>query len=94
MTKKYYVYILGSYRPTLYIGVTNNLKNRIYQHKNSLIDGFSKKYKIYKLLYFEEYSDIYYAIKREKQIKKWNRLWKLELIKLKNPNLIDLYYQL
>jgi len=91
MNKNYYVYILGNNRPTIYIGVTNKLIKRIYQHKNSLVDGFSKKYGLSKLLYFEKYNEIYEAIKREKQIKKWNRKWKLDLIKKANPYFKDIY---
>jgi putative endonuclease len=91
MSKSYYVYIIGNERPTIYIGITNNLVKRIYQHKNLLVDGFSKKYGLNKLLYFETYNDVYQAIKREKQIKKWNRKWKLDLIKKNNPELKDLY---
>lgn len=89
--KDYYVYILGNDRPTLYIGVTNNLTRRIYEHKEGLDDGFTKKYKLKKLLYFEIFNNIDLAIQREKQLKHWNRDWKLELIKKSNPTLKDLY---
>ncbi len=89
--KTYYVYILASKRNgTLYIGVTSNLMKRIYEHKNKLIDGFTKKYNIDKLVYFEQTKDIKSAITREKQLKKWNRKWKLELIEKTNPNWDDL----
>ncbi len=89
--KTYYVYILASKRNgTLYIGVTSNLVKRIYEHKNKLIEGFTKKYNVDKLVYYEETSDINVAIKREKQLKKWNRKWKLELIEKGNPNWNDL----
>jgi putative endonuclease len=91
MNKTYYVYIVGNDRLTIYIGVTNNLIKRIYQHRNSLVDGFSKKYKLTKLLYFEKYNEIYEAIKREKQIKKWNRNWKLNLIIKVNPYFKDMH---
>ncbi|MEK6951383.1 MAG: GIY-YIG nuclease family protein [Nanoarchaeota archaeon] len=94
MIKTYYVYIIGNERPTIYIGFTNNLIKRIYQHKNSLVDGFSKKYRLNKLLYFETYNEVHQAIKREKQIKKWNRKWKLDLIKKNNPYFKDLYFKL
>lgn len=87
----YYIYILGNERPTLYIGVTNNIIRRIYEHKKGLVDGFSKKYYLKKLLYFEVFNDINSALIREKQIKHWNREWKLNLIKNVNPTLKDLY---
>ncbi len=90
----YYVYIIGNERPTLYIGVTNNLIKRIYEHKNELVDGFTKRYKLKKLLYYEVFNYIKDALQREKQLKHWNRDWKLELIKTKNPLLIDLYFKI
>ncbi len=93
--KSYYVYILASDRNgTLYIGVTSNLIKRIYEHKNNLVDGFTKEYKVHKLVYFEETSDINGAIAREKQLKKWERKWKLRIIEEKNPQWEDLYYEL
>lgn len=79
---------------TLYIGMTSSLKNRVYQHKQSLIPGFTQKYKIHTLVYFEEYSNIHDAIVREKQLKKWNRAWKIRLIEKINPEWKDLYYEL
>ena len=89
--RSYYVYILASKRNgTLYIGVTNNLLKRIGQHKDGAINGFTKKYKVSILLYFEETSEINIAISREKQIKKWRRDWKLKLIEEKNKNWKDL----
>jgi len=92
MRKQYYVYILSSKRNgTLYIGVTSNLTKRVWEHKNNTIKGFTKKYKIHNLVYFEEYSNIEEAIVREKQLKKWNRTWKFELIEKDNPNWKDLY---
>jgi len=88
----YYVYILFSKRNgTLYVGVTSNLKNRIWQHKNKVYDGFSKKYSVDKLGYYEVFGDINMAIEREKQLKAGNRKKKLELIETNNPNWIDLY---
>ena len=76
--KRYWVYILCSKRNgTLYTGVTNNLVRRVYEHKQKLMDGFTKKYVLDKLVYMEEFDDINAAIAREKSIKKWNRLWKL-----------------
>lgn len=93
--REYYIYILASKKyGTLYIGVTNNLKERIFIHKEKIIDGFSKKYAIDKLVYFEIHNDIHEAILREKQIKKWKRDWKINLIEKNNPNWIDLYYEL
>jgi putative endonuclease len=93
--KNYFLYILSNKRNgTLYTGVTNNLIRRIYEHKNSLYDGFTKKYNIHNLVYYENYNDIRSAINREKQIKKWNRKWKLELIEKDNPEWKDLYEEL
>ena len=87
----YYAYILSNYtNSTLYIGVTNDLKRRIYEHKNKLISGFSSKYNVNKLVYFEETTDIKSAIQREKNLKKWKREWKDELIKKNNPSFYDL----
>ena len=95
MTKKAYVYILTSKRNgTLYIGITTDLVKRIYEHKHDLVDGFTKKYKVHRLVYFEEHEDIRQAITREKQIKKWKRKWKLELIEKVNPNWRDLYTEI
>ena len=93
--KSYYVYILASKRNgTLYIGITSDLIKRVYEHKNNLVDGFTKKYKIHNLVYFEETNDVQSAIKREKQIKAWKRSWKIELIESKNPDWKDLYKEL
>jgi putative endonuclease len=90
--KKFYVYILASKRNgTLYIGVTSSLVARTYQHKNDLVNGFSKKYRVHQLVYFEEHDNVEGAIMREKQIKKWNRQWKLRLIEANNPEWNDLY---
>jgi len=86
------VYILASKRNgTLYVGVTSDLVKRVYEHKNGLADGFTKKYGIHNLVYFELHEDMNTAIAREKQIKKWNRTWKLELIEKSNPEWKDLY---
>jgi putative endonuclease len=91
MTKTYYVYILASKRNgTLYIGVTNDLQRRIYEHKNNLLEGFSKKYSIHYLVYFEDINDVNSALQREKQFKRWTRKWKLELIEKFNPDWRDL----
>ncbi len=92
---QYYVYILASKRNSvLYIGVTSNLVKRIYEHKNSIIEGFSKKYNVHKLVYYEITNDIESATRREKQLKKWNRKWKLEIIEKNNPKWKDLYFEM
>ncbi len=78
----------------LYTGVTNNLSRRVYEHKNKLIPGFTVKYNVDKLVYYEVYENIEDAIQREKNIKKWYRKWKLELINKLNSNWEDLYYKL
>jgi putative endonuclease len=88
----YWVYILCSEcNGTLYVGVTNNLVRRVYEHKQKLIDGFTKKYNINKLVHAEEFNDVHEAIYREKCIKKWNRAWKLKLIEQYNPRWENLY---
>ncbi len=93
--KQYYVYILTSKKNgTLYLGVTNNLLKRAYEHKNNLVDGFTKKYNIHRLVYYEETGDVNSAITREKQMKKWKRKWKMELIEKFNPDWKDLYEDL
>ena len=89
--KYYYVYILASKKNgTLYTGVTNNLIRRLHEHKNNIADGFTKKYNIKNLVYFEQTTDIESAITREKCIKKWNRDWKIKLIEESNPEWEDL----
>ena len=86
------VYLLASRRNgTLYIGVTSDLVKRVWQHKNDQVDGFTKKYQVHRLVYYEIHTDMSEAIKREKQIKKWARHWKLQLIEKKNPGWKDLY---
>jgi putative endonuclease len=86
------VYILASHKNgTLYIGVTSDLIKRVYEHKNSLSDGFTKKYTVYDLVYFEQFQDMNSAIEREKQLKAWKRQWKTELIEKSNVNWQDLY---
>ncbi len=93
--KKYYVYILASQRNgTLYCGVTNDLIRRVYEHKNELVEGFTKRYKVYSLVYYEVFDSIELAIEREKDIKRWYRKWKLELIEELNPLWEDLYDKL
>ena len=90
--RSYYVYILASKRNgTLYIGVTNNLIRRVYIHKRDLNDGFTSKYQVHRLVYYESTGDIRGAIQREKQLKKWKRAWKIHLIETTNPTWRDLY---
>ena len=87
-----YVYILANKKNgTLYIGVTSDLIKRIYEHRNELVEGFTKKHKVHQLVYFEQFEDIKLAIEREKQMKVWRRDWKLELIEADNPRWEDLY---
>jgi putative endonuclease len=92
---QYFVYILASRRNgTLYIGVTSDLIKRVYEHKSDLVDGFTKRYAVHDLMYFETVDDIDSAIAREKQIKRWNRVWKVRLIEKLNPHWRDLYLDL
>jgi putative endonuclease len=79
---------------TLYIGVTNNIIRRVYEHKNNEVEGFSKKYKVHRLVYYEQTENVESALNREKQLKKWNREWKINLIQKENPNWKDLYNEL
>ncbi len=89
--KIFYVYILASRKNgTLYIGVTSNLYKRVYEHKQDLVDGFTKRYNVHNLVWYEVHQDIREAITREKQIKKWVRRWKLQLIEKTNPEWEDL----
>ncbi len=89
------VYILANKpRGTLYIGVTSDLIARIWQHKNDLVEGFSEKYEVHLLVYYELHETMLGAIAREKQLKKWNREWKLELIERFNESWTDLYAQI
>ena len=88
--KEYYVYILANYSRTLYIGVTNNLVRRIHEHKNQLNNGFTKKYGIHRLVYYEIFQDVSAAILREKELKGWNRKKKIALIEQSNPEWKDL----
>jgi putative endonuclease len=93
--RTYYVHILASkLGGTLYIGVTNNLVRRAYQHRHKLVDGFTKQYGVTRLVWYEAYNDVEAAITREKQMKKWNRAWKVRLIEESNPNWDDLYPQI
>ena len=86
------VYLLAS-KPfgTLYIGVTSDLRKRIWEHKNDLVAGFTKKYRVHRLVWFEIHEDMYSAIEREKNLKNWQRDWKIKLIERHNPNWHDLY---
>ena len=88
--KKYYVYIMTNKSRTLYVGFTSNLARRVYEHKNKLLDGFTRKYNITLLVYFEEFEDAETAIRREKQIKGWLRKKKISLIESINPEWRDL----
>ena len=88
----YWVYILASAKHgTLYIGVTNDLVRRVYQHQNRITKGFTSQYKVHRLVWFETYDNPTSAIEREKEIKKWRREWKVNLIEHQNPNWDDLY---
>ena len=90
--KAYYVYLMASKKNgTLYTGVTNDLRRRVWQHKNDIQEGFTKKYGVHRLVWYEETTDIKEAIQREKQMKKWRRQWKIDLINKENPDWDDLY---
>ncbi len=90
--KEAYVYIMSSKRNgTLYVGVTSDLVKRVYEHKAGIIDGFTKRYRIGVLVYYEMHESIMNAIEREKQLKKWNRDWKIAIIEKFNPTWQDLY---
>lgn len=92
MTKQPAVYILASKRNgTLYIGVTSNLQKRAWEHKDDTFEGFTKRYGVHHLVYYELHAGMLSAITREKQMKKWNRAWKLELIEKQNPDWKDLW---
>ena len=93
--KIFHVYILAS-KPygTLYVGVTSDLVQRVHQHKNKVTKGFTSKYDVDKLVYYEFHHDAYEAFQREKRIKKWHRQWKINLIEENNPHWEDLYYDL
>jgi len=95
MEQTYFVYILASARNgTLYVGVTNDLARRIYEHKAKQVRGFTSRYNVHMLVWYETYGDVNEAIAREKQLKKWERRWKLELIETLNPSWRDLYFDL
>ncbi len=89
------MYILASQRHgTLYVGVTNDLIRRVYEHKMGVIEGFTKRYHLDQLVYFEDTGDVSAAIARERQVKKWRRAWKIKLIEKDNPEWKDTYYDL
>ena len=89
------VYILASKRNgTLYIGVTSNLRKRIWEHREGIVEGFTKKYAVHMLVYYELFTDMYSAITREKHLKKWRRAWKIRLIEETNPRWDDLWQQI
>ena len=91
MNKTYAVYILTNYNETtFYIGVTGNLQKRIWEHKNKVVEGFTKKYNVDKLVYYELTENVESALNREKQLKRWHRQWKINLIKEMNPEFKDL----
>lgn len=95
MEKHPCVYILASRRNgTFYVGVTSDLVKRIWQHKNDQAEGFTQKYAVHDLVYFEAHENMLSAIQREKQIKKWRRVWKIEMIEASNPNWTDLWSQI
>ena len=95
MEKAFCVYILASARNgTLYVGVTSNLVQRVWQHKEGLVDGFTKEYDVKDLVWYEQHDNAESAIRREKQVKKWNREWKVRMLEEQNPYWNDLYQQI
>jgi len=92
MTKQPAVYILASKRNgTLYIGVTSDLKKRVWEHKQNMVEGFTKRYRVHQLVWYEVHDSMESAIAREKRLKEWKREWKLDLIEQNNPAWLDLY---
>ena len=92
MPKAYYVYMLASRRyGTIYTGVTSDIIKRTWQHKEGFVEGFTKEYSVKHLVWYEQHDDVQSAITREKQVKKWNRAWKIKLIQKNNPHWRDLY---
>ena len=88
----YWVYILASRpRGTLYVGVANDLRRRVWEHREGVVEGFTKEYGVKMLVYFEQHDSIEAAIEREKRVKRWVRSWKIDLIRSKNPDWRDLY---
>ena len=95
MEKQYYVYILAKARnSTFYVGITSDLRKRIWEHKTNAADGFTKKHQIKNLVYYEAFNDPENAIQREKRLKKWNRTWKMRVIEEMNPDWKDLYEEI
>jgi putative endonuclease len=95
MKENYFVYIMtNNMRGTLYIGITSDLVKRVYEHKTKVCEGFTKKYSLNKLVYYEIFKDPENAIKREKVLKKWNRIWKIKLIERHNKYWNDLYEEI
>ena len=95
MDKAYYVYVLASRRNgTLYIGVTSDLARRVWEHKEGFVSGFTKEHSVHTLVWYEQHDNPEVAITREKQIKKWNRAWKVQLIEASNPYWNDLYSEI
>lgn len=92
--KQYCVYIMTNHSRTLYIGVSGKLKGRVWEHKNKVVEGFTKKYNIDRLVYFEQSEDVWSALEREKQLKGWARKKKIALIEKENPDWRDLYDEL
>ncbi|GBD86363.1 GIY-YIG nuclease superfamily protein [bacterium BMS3Abin03] len=92
--KSYFVYILASRNKVLYVGSTDNISRRTYEHKLGLIDGFTKRYNVNRLVYYETHPDLKSAIKREKQLKNWHRQWKINLIESVNKDWKDLYSEI
>jgi len=94
-SRQYYVYILANrIGGTLYIGVTNDLVRRVHEHRMKLAEGFTKKHRVARLVYFEVFDDVENAIVREKRLKKWNRAWKIQIIEENNPDWNDLYQEI
>ena len=92
MSREYFVYLLASQRNgTLYVGVTNDLSRRIWEHREGSPSGFTRKYRVTMLVYYESFQDVDYAIRREKTLKRWRRAWKIQLIEAENPQWLDLY---
>ncbi len=92
--KHYFIYILSSKNKVLYVGMTDNLTRRIYEYKQGLIDGFTKKYNVDKFVYYEVHPDLKSVVKREKQLKNWHRQWKVNLIESMNKDWKDLYSEI
>jgi len=94
-SRQYYVYVLANrIGGTLYIGVTNDLVRRVHEHRMKLAEGFTKKHRVARLVYFEVFDDVENAIVREKRLKKWNRAWKIQIIEENNPDWNDLYQEI